>query len=113
MRKAVLSVLLVSVLIFAAASMEYAQSAECPVDCGGGHCCRAGEKCCPLGCCPADMECCMKDGKQRCCPSHKCTIADRDRKEAQCNVDRGCGTDLVCQSNCLNYANGWWNNGCK
>ncbi len=45
-----------------------------------------------------------------------CTIEDRDRKYNQCVVDRQCrqcGGNLICQSNCLNEANRWYNNGCR
>lgn len=109
MKKICLILFIICMLAFS----NLVNAQQCPVDCGGGNCCRAGEQCCTAGCCPVDKECCFKDGKQKCCNPHTCTIADRDRKEAQCDVDRGCKGDLICQSNCLNYANGWYQNGCK
>lgn len=42
----------------------------------------------------------------------KCTQDDYDRVYNQCLVDRQCGDSALCQSDCVNYANNWWQNNC-
>lgn len=43
----------------------------------------------------------------------KCDTKARDKKYEQCLVDRQCGENNLCKSECLNYANNWYYNGCK